>query len=84
MKFRVYGIEWAAGGINPEYVLKKYVKDTPVPVTFPEKDKRAPHFDVEITPEELMAMAAAQEFDILICGSGFIAFDGKGRKFRQR
>lgn len=83
MKFRVFGVEWAAGGVKPLDVLKKYVKDTPVLV--PQEDKRmAPHYDVEITPEEMMAMAASQEFDIMICARGFLAFDGKGRMFRQR
>lgn len=41
-------------------------------------------FVVEITPEELMAMAASKDFDILISGNDYIAFDGNGRGFRQR
>lgn len=82
MLFRVYGVTWAGGAPDPLDVLKRFVADTPRLLQLTEP--RAPHYEVEITPEELMAMAASKDFDILISGRDFLAFDGPGRGFRQR
>ena len=83
MKFQVFGRVWASGGVDPQVILSRYVAATPV-VTQPDGRHGAPSIEVEITPEELMTMATAREFDILVSGTGYIAFDGKGRGFRQR
>lgn len=82
MKFRVFGHEWGSGGVSPDTVLRRFVAATPVEL--PAEGRIGRHLEVEITPEELMSMAAAQEFDVLISGTGFLAFDGRGRGFRQR
>jgi hypothetical protein len=83
MKFNVYGVSWGSGGVDPEGILKRFVAATPLEVPL-ETERHARTFEVEITPEELMAMTTAHEFDILISGNGYIAFDGRGRGFRQR
>lgn len=83
MRFRVYGVLWGGGAPDPLDVLKRFVADTPKLLRL-EEPRVAPHYEVEITPEELMAMAASKDFDILISGHDYIAFDGKGRGFRQR
>lgn len=81
MKFYVYGLIWGSGAPKPEDILNQYVKA--VPIKIPSTGQIAPHLEVEITTDELMAMVAAQEFDILISGD-LLAFDGKFKRFRQR
>lgn len=83
MLFKVYGVPWAGGAPDPLDVLKRFVKAEPKALRL-ENPRLAPHFEVEITPEELMSMAASKDLDILISGNDYIAFDGKGRGFRQR
>lgn len=82
MLFRVFGVSWGAGGPDPQTILRRFVAAEPCLIA--ESGSLAPHYEVEITGQELVDMAAAREFDILISGSGFLAFDGKGRGFRQR
>ena len=83
MMFKVAGVVWGPGGVQPQDILKRYVAAEPRAISS-DDSREAPFFEVEITSEELMAMASAQLFDILISGNDYIAFDGKGRGFRQR
>lgn len=82
MRFNVFGTTWAGGSPEPLSILQRFVAATPVLLERTDP-WMAPHYEVEVTAEELMAMAEAQDFDILISGD-LLAFDGLRRRFRQR
>lgn len=86
MKFIVFGTYWAGGmKMSPIDIINKYCKSEPKLI--PENGNIAPHYEIDISGEELIAMAASNNFDILISRGDeyrLLAFDAYGKMFRQR
>lgn len=86
MKFLVFSLAWAGGmKITPEQILAKYCKDSPKLIEG-DGEFTGDEFEVDITGDELIAMASCGEFDIMISSGSprLLFFDAYGRKFRQR
>lgn len=87
MKFIVYGVSWASGAPTGESVCKQY---NLVHKEIAKTDPRwATSFEAEISESQLFEIINdSKQFDVLIWtgadGNKHIAFDGKGRHFRQR
>jgi hypothetical protein len=87
MRLHVYGHSWAGQLGDPDRTPEDILKQYNIPYEFrPAEENRAKAYIIDITPEQLYAICSDGEIDVMISRGpgGMMAFDTKGKCFRQR